>query len=228
MTSTRAPRARTSAVAKAANSGNSSRKVWIIAAVVLVVAFAAIMAIALAQEETTSSRDQFADVTITGEPLPLLQPGGPPEAIGMQAPEVSGTSLTGEPMTIGNDGRPKVVGFFTHWCPACQAEVPVVSPWVNSGGVPDDVDFVAINTGVTPGRVNYPPTAWYERENWEVPTLLDDLTSTAAASFGLSAYPFWVAIDADGRVVNQLSGQLGIDQILDLMDQARTGAPEAS
>jgi thiol-disulfide isomerase/thioredoxin len=228
MTSTRAPRARPSAVTKAANAGTSSRKVWIIVAVVLVVGFAAIMAIALAQEESTgSSGNQFADVTVNGNPLPPFQSGAPSAAIGLEAPELSGTSLTGEAMTIGNDGRPKVIGFFTHWCPACQAEVPEVSQWYNSGDVPDDVDLVAVNTAVSPGRVNYPPSAWFDRENWEVPTLLDDLNSSAAAAFGLSAYPFWAVVDADGRVVNQLSGQIGIDQLLGLMDEARSGAPEA-
>jgi thiol-disulfide isomerase/thioredoxin len=225
MTSTRAPRARSSSVTKAARAGESSRKVWIIVAVVLVVAFAGIMAVALAQEDTSSARgDQTAEVTVTGDPLPLLPQGAPSAAVGLPAPELSGTSLTGDPMAIGNDGRPKVIGFFTHWCPACQAEVPVVSEWWNSGGVPDDVDFVAVNTGVDPSRVNYPPSAWFEREDWDVPTLLDDRASTAALHFGLSAYPYWVVVDGDGVVVDQLSGQLGVAEIMALMDRARAGA----
>lgn len=229
MTSTRAPRARNTAVAKAAKAGESSRKVWIVVAVVLVVGFAAVMAIALAQEDSSSSArgEQTAEVTVSGDPLPLLPQGAPSAAIGLPAPTLSGTSLTGEAMTIGDEGRPKVIAFFTHWCPACQAEVPVVSEWWNSGGVPDDVDLVAVNTGVDPSRVNYPPSAWYDREDWGVPTLLDDRASTAALNFGLSAYPYWVVVDADGLVVDQLSGQLGVDEILGLMDRARAGAPAA-
>jgi thiol-disulfide isomerase/thioredoxin len=226
MTSTRAPRARSTSVARAAQAGESSRKVWIIVAVVLVVAFAAVMAIALAQEDTSSGArgEQTADVTITGDPLPLLPQGAPSAAVGMPAPQLSGTSLTGDPIAIGDDGRPKVIGFFTHWCPACQAEVPVVSEWWNAGEAPDDVDFVAVSTGVDPSRVNYPPSAWFDREEWNVPTLLDDRASTAALSFGLSAYPYWVVVDGDGLVVDQLSGQLGVAEILRLMDRARAGA----
>jgi thiol-disulfide isomerase/thioredoxin len=127
-------------------------------------------------------------------------------------------------MSISDDGRPKVVAFFTHWCPACRAEVPVVSEWWNDGGAPDDVDFVAVNTGVNPGSPNYPPSAWYEREDWDVPTLLDDSANSAANAFGLSAYPYWVVVDADGLVVTQRSGQLGVAEILALIDQARAGA----
>ena len=225
MTSTRAPRSRNTAVSKAARAGESSRRTWIIAAAVLVVALAGVMAFALSQEESPSTMrgSQTADVTITGEPLPPL-PQGPSEAVGLPMPEASGTSLGGEPMVIGNDGTPKVIGFFTHWCPACQAEVPEVSSWANDGNLPDDVDVVAVNTGVDPSRPNYPATAWLERENWNIPTLLDSGRNEAANAFGLSAYPFWVAVDADGTVVNQMSGQIGISELEALIDQARAGA----
>lgn len=225
MTSTRAPRARNSAVSKAQKAGQGSRTVWIVSAVGLVVVLAGILAVALAQEDTPSETRgaQVAAVEISGSQLPPLPQGAPSQAIGMTAPEVTGEALGGGAIDITNDGTPKVIGFFTHWCPACQAEVPIVSSWANSGGLPDDVDFVAVNTGVNPGNVNYPPTAWYDREDWTVPTLLDSSRNEVATAFGLSAYPFWVVVDAEGVVVEQLSGQLGIEQIETLIDRARTG-----
>ncbi|MGY6499299.1 MAG: TlpA family protein disulfide reductase [Acidimicrobiales bacterium] len=225
MTSTRAPRSRNSAVAKAQKAGQGSRTVWIVAAVGLVVVLSGILAFALSQEESPGEvrASQVGTVDISGSILPPLPQGAPSQAIGMAAPEVTGEALDGGSFDIANDGTPKVIGFFTHWCPACQAEVPVVSSWAAGGGLPDDVDFIAVNTGVNPGNVNYPPSAWYERENWTIPTLLDSSRNEVATAFGLSAYPFWVVVDADGVVVDQLSGQLGIDQIETLIEMARRG-----
>jgi cytochrome c biogenesis protein CcmG, thiol:disulfide interchange protein DsbE len=223
MPSTRPPRARSSAVAQAQRAGEGSRTVWFIVAGVIIVGLAAVLAVALAQEESTSSSSQTAAVTITGEPLPLYPPDNVSQAVGLTAPEVSGTALGGGSMSISNDGTPRVIGFFTHWCPACRTEVPVVSEWYNSGGAPDDVDFVAVSTAVNPAAVNYPPSAWFDDEDWNVPTLLDDSASSASIAFGLSAYPYWVVIDADGQVVDQLTGQLGVDEINQLMERAREG-----
>jgi thiol-disulfide isomerase/thioredoxin len=213
-------------VHKAAKAGDGGKKIWIISAVVLVVALAGVMAVALASEDSASDvrAGQTADVTVDGDPLPLNSADNPTLAVGSPAPTLSGTSLTGEPMTIGNDGRPKVIGFFTHWCEFCQAEVPEVSEWWNAGNAPDDVDIVAVNTSVNSARANYPPSAWYERENWDIPTLLDDPGDTAAFSYGLSGYPYWVVVDADGNVVARQSGQIGIPQFEALIDRARTGA----
>lgn len=225
MPSTRAPRSRSTSVAKAAQAGEGSKKVWIIAAVVLVVALAGVMAVALAGEDSASDvrSGQTAAVEVDGDRLPQMAQGERTNVIDQEAPEVSGTSLTGEPMSITNDGTPKVISFMTHWCPNCQAEVPIVSQWWNDGNAPDDVDFLAVNTGVDPLRGNYPPTDWYQSENWEVPTLLDDAASTAANAFGLTAYPFWVVIDGDGNAIFQQSGQIGIPELEGLIEMARNG-----
>lgn len=222
MTPPRAPRARTSSVARAQQAGNGSRTVWIVVGGVIIVGLAAILAVALAQEDTSSSSgEQTADIEITGDPLPALPQEGPSQALGLTAPELSGTDLDGEPMSITNDGTPKVIGFFAHWCQFCQAEVPEVSEWYNDGGAPDDVEFVAVNTAVDRTRGNYPPARWYEREEWSVPTLLDNNASIAGLAYGVSGYPFWVAVDANGEVVAQRSGRIGVDQLEALMDLAR-------
>lgn len=226
MPSTRAPRARSSAVNKAAKAGDGSKKIWIIAGVVVVIAFAGVMAIALAGEETASDvhENQIADVTVDGDSVPVANPDDPTAAAGTPAPELSGTSLTGEPMTIANDGTPRVIGFFTHWCQFCQAEVPEVSDWWNAGNAPDDVEVVAVNTSVQRTSGNYPPTDWYEREDWNVPTLLDDGVDSASSAYGLSGYPYWVVVDTEGQVLYQRSGQIGISELERLIDLARTGA----
>ena len=150
--------------------------------------------------------------TISGAALPKFEnPNGDP-AIGQAAPEVSGTDFTGKAVGIKADGRPKVVIFLAHWCPHCQAEVPLVQTWVSAGGVPQGVDVVAVATGIDPVRPNYPPDAWFQREGWTTPVIVDP-TNSVASAYGLSAYPFWVFIGPDGKVVARAVGEISIPDL---------------
>lgn len=218
------PRTRSSSqVAKAAKAGQGNRNVWVIVAVVAVVAFAAIIAVALSQEsDGGDGGEETADVTITGDPLPDMTTN-PEGAVGMAAPELEGTDLSGEPISITNDGRPKVIGFFAHWCPHCQNEVPVIVDWQEAGNQPDDVDFYGVSTNVTPARENYPPSAWFDEEDWTTPTMKDDGASSAYVSYGAGGFPYWVVVDAEGNVVTRTSGELGQEQITQLFEQAAAG-----
>jgi hypothetical protein len=83
------------------------------------------------------------------------------------------------------------------------------------------VDLYGVSTGVAEDRGNYPPGQWLRRENWPVPTLLDDAQGTAAQAYGLSSYPFFVAVDASGKVVARQSGELTMDQFDQLLAKAR-------
>ena len=145
----------------------------------------------------------------TGTPRADFQnPNGDP-AVGRPAPEVTGADFNGTPVSIKADGRPKVVIFLAHWCPHCQAEVPLIQAWVGTGGVPDGVDIVSVATGIDPAAPNYPPDAWLAREGWTVPVIVDP-TNSVAAAYGLSAYPFWVFIGPDGNVRARSTGALPI------------------
>lgn len=57
---------------------------------------------------------QTRPVTITGTVLPRF-PDGPDPAVGMTMPELEGASFDGTPMSITNDGRPKVLLILAHW-----------------------------------------------------------------------------------------------------------------
>jgi cytochrome c biogenesis protein CcmG, thiol:disulfide interchange protein DsbE len=150
--------------------------------------------------------------TITGAPLPDFENPNGDRAIGQAAPEVSGTDFTGKPTEIKADGRPKVVMFLAHWCPHCQAEVPLIQTWVSAGGVPQGVDLVSVATGIDPSRPNYPPDAWFQREGWTVPVIADP-TNSVAAAYGLAAYPFWVFVGPDGKVVARAAGEITIPDL---------------
>ncbi len=120
-------------------------------------------------------------------------------------------------------GVPKVLVFLAHWCPHCQREVPVLVDWLAEHGKPSDVDIYGIATGSTKDRPNFPPSAWLEKEGWDLPTVADSADGTAGMSFGLSAFPFFVALDADNDVVARGSGELSTEEWEGLLDEARSG-----
>ncbi len=171
---------------------------------------------------TDAGLEQTRPVTVTGDALPPLGEG-PDPAVGAVAPEVRGAGFDGEPVSITHDGTPKLLVFLAHWCPHCQREVPVIVDWLEERGRPDGVDVYAIATGTSPDRPNYPPSEWLAREGLDVPTLADDEEGTAANAFGLTAYPYFVVLDGEGRVVVRGSGELGPDQLDALVEAARSG-----
>jgi thiol-disulfide isomerase/thioredoxin len=172
---------------------------------------------------------EVGTVTVTGDALPEL-PEDPTtdQAVGLTAPTVTASNLRdAADLTIEPDGTPKVLLFLAHWCPHCQAEVPVLQQWLeDSGGVlPADVEIMAIATGLDPSRGNYPPSDWlFNDEGWQFPTMLDDASSTIAGYYGLSSYPFYVVLDGQNQVIARNSGELTAEQWEALIEVARTGS----
>lgn len=207
------------------------RRFPVVVIVVGVIVAAAIVAL-LSSAKTTKKVveppgvEQTRAVQITGAPLPRLGDGGDDIAIGRKAPVLKGESFDGAPVAIVA-GKPKVLMFVAHWCPHCQREVPVIATWLRDNGPPVGVDLYAIATATKPDKGNYPPSAWLRRERFTVPTLADDDQYRAGRAFGLSAYPFFVAVDADQKVVARADGELSTDQLRALLDKARKGAGAA-
>ncbi len=159
-----------------------------------------------------------APVKVEGDPLPEMGKGDDP-AIGETAPTVSGTSFAGTPLTIGKKGRPYLAVFVAHWCPHCQREVPKVGPWIAKGGLPEGVDAYAVATGTREDYPNYPPSAWLRKEKWPTEVLADSEDFAAAQAFGLSAYPFFVLVDKDGKVADRFSGEVDLGDLQAKVDE---------
>lgn len=129
----------------------------------------------------------------------------------LTAPTLEGTDTAGQPLTIPSEG-PKLVVFLAHWCPHCQAELPLLVDWIDSGGVPDGVEVYGVSTAIDPNADNYPAEDWLAREGWEQPTLVDDDNSDAAA-YEVEGFPYMAFVDAGGTVVDTLSGEQPISEI---------------
>jgi cytochrome c biogenesis protein CcmG, thiol:disulfide interchange protein DsbE len=164
------------------------------------------------ERETGTDAATTGTVVATGTPLPRLTDSADDPAVGMTFPTLTGVDQQGDPMTIAPDGGPTMVLFVAHWCPHCQREVPVVQDWVDGGGLPPGVDLVTVSTAIDPRRPEYPPDEWLAGEGWTAPVLVD-ADNTAAAAAGLSAYPFFVAVDGDGTVALRASGELTSDEL---------------
>jgi thiol-disulfide isomerase/thioredoxin len=148
---------------------------------------------------------------VSGTPLPRFGDPANDAAVGATIPTVTSPTAS-----IAIDGRPKAVLFIAHWCPHCQAEVPRIQAWLDGGGLPADVDLVSVSTGIDPNRPNYPPEAWLQREHWS-PAVVEDTTGSVADAYGLSAYPYWVFVNADGTVALRATGELTTDQVGQIM-----------
>jgi len=186
----------------------------------LVIAGAAVVAIVLTQPGSTSSPSVSASAAgpvstsavVTGTALPAFTPGVVDAAVGQPVPQVEGASFDGTPVSIKADGRPKLLLFVAHWCSHCQAEVPVVQRWLDAGGLPDGVDLISVATANDPTLPNYPPDAWLDREGWSAPVIVDP-DRRIGTDYGLTAFPYWVTVDADGNVAERLTGELPPEQL---------------
>ncbi len=189
----------------------------------LVAAIAAVLAVLLTRDAGQGDGvNQMAQESpqITGDPLASYDRGGRDGAITKQAPEVRGVNFDGGSVEIANDGRPKVIVFLAHWCPHCQAEVPRVQAWVDSGAKPDTVDLYAVPTWIDAARPNYPPDAWLEREGWTSPVLVDTNDAVADA-FGVGGVPFWVFLRSDGTVALRVAGEIDQQELTQLSEALR-------
>lgn len=195
-----------------------------------VLGLALIIAIAVSAVSGGSTDDStaYGEVTVEGELLPRFagDPQGDP-AQQMEAPTVTGEGFDESTVTIGPDGRSKVILFLAHWCPHCQAEVPRVVDWLEAGNKPENVDFYGISTLADRLQTPWPPSDWLAGEGWDIPTIQDDRSNSASTAFGMAGTPFWVVLDGDNQVLLRVSGEItagGMDTVDAIF---RTAAEEA-
>ena len=167
--------------------------------------------------DANATKFETAAVTVSGTPLPQFNADQSPDpAIGETIPTLTGKSVgDGGAVTIGPDaggGEPQLILFVAHWCPHCQAEVPRVVALAKDG-VFDGVKVSAVATATSKAADNYPPSAWLKDVDWPFPVMADSASGTAAKAYGLSAFPYFVLVNADGTVAGRGSGELPDDQI---------------
>jgi cytochrome c biogenesis protein CcmG/thiol:disulfide interchange protein DsbE len=186
--------------------------------VLVLVVLAALVAFALSGTASNGLAEPARAATgVSGTALPAFSDPASDPSVGQPIPTLTGTDLAGEAISIGPGDGPMVVVALAHWCSVCQAEVPVLVDYLESTGMPDGVRLVALSTGIDAARPNYPPSAWLEREGWTASTMVDDASSSGLAALGMTAFPGFVFVDADGTVVQRYTGQMpaeAFDQVV--------------
>jgi len=179
---------------------------------VIVAALAALLLSLFRGEEVIDTDFDTAVATVRGSSLVELPDDRADPAVGLPAPTLRGDDLDGDQVAAPTRGRPTVILFVAHWCPHCQAEVPVVQRWIDEGGRPTGVDLVTVATAMDPTRPEYPTSQWLDSQDWTSPTLADG-DNHAAAAYGLAGFPFWVVVGPDGRVVERRTGELTVEEV---------------
>jgi thiol-disulfide isomerase/thioredoxin len=170
------------------------------------------LAIAIAGEGPVDESIVYGEVTVEGENLPVLPSGATDAAVGFTAPTVTGEALDGTSMTIGPDGRAKIVVMLAHWCQFCQREVPVIQQWVAAGGLPEGVDLygATVLTNRVRDGSTWPPQQWLDDEGWTSPTIKDDQSGSIVAAYGMTGTPTYVVLGPDNENLGRLSGEVGV------------------
>jgi len=189
----------------------------IVGAIVLVVGFAVAIGVSLVDEPLDGNLPE-GETTVSGEVLPEYAGENDINvSVGLEAPTFSGPNQNSEIISLEKNGKSKILLFLAHWCPHCQAEVPVVQEYINTFDLPPDVELIGILTSIDRARDNYPPHDWLVKEGW-TETQIYDLDREIGTSYGLNAFPYWVTLDKDLKVVNRVTGKLTADQITVLIN----------
>jgi thiol-disulfide isomerase/thioredoxin len=144
--------------------------------------------------------------------LALEDPGNDP-ARGKIAPVLNGFGFDGAPLTVAPTGKPMLVVFLAHWCSHCNAEVPRLIEWKNSGTMPADMEVFGVSTGARDDAPNWPPSQWVVDKGWPWPVMADSEDQNAALAFGVSGYPGMILLDGNGKVLARRSGEASIEEL---------------
>lgn len=237
--------ARRKAQAKAArgsgeDGGNSKLLIWIALGVVLVLGIGVAIfaggdddpAVTAGSEASdgsgaVSSLPDSQPVTVTGDSLPPFSAAeNPDSAFGVAAPVLEGSNFLGEPITVdAATNGPTMLVFLAHWCPHCNAEVPRLNAWKNSGAVPPELNVVGVSTAVSEGSANYPPSSWLSNLGWTWPVMADEAQGNgeagkAALAYGATGWPYIVIVGADGTVKARVSGEVEASELQSIVDAA--------
>ena len=214
---------------------NSSRLVVI--GVVVAVIVALLIAVIVGSGESSDSTDvpvvpgasdapsgdveQNRPVTVEGQALDRLGDSGADTSIGAPAPALLGANFDGSSVNVTpGEGGPYMVVFLAHWCPHCNAEIPRLIEWQQSGAVPSDLRVIGVSTGVASDRPNYPPSDWVVAKQWPWPVMADSEGQDAAIAYGVSGYPFFAIVGADGKIKVRASGEVEIDALNQIVTDA--------
>lgn len=175
-----------------------------------------------------SSTAENQPVTVAGTPLVAVDSFDGDPAIDQDAPKLDGFDFQGAPVKYDFAEGPTMLVFLAHWCPHCNAEIPVLLKWKNSGQMPANLKVLGVSTGVDASRPHYPPSKWVPGMGWQWPIMADSTDQKAGQAFGVNSYPYFVIIGTDGKVKLRNSGEVPANQLTPMIVAALNSTPPAA
>ena len=109
-------------------------------------------------------------------------------------------------------GRPHLLNFFASWCVPCAAEAGQLRQ-VAAAGLP----VVGIAVRDRPDELD----AFLQRNGNPYGAIGGDIASRVAMDFGSSGVPESFLVDGQGRIIRQIIGPIGPDDVAALLKDAR-------
>ncbi|MCX6534808.1 MAG: TlpA disulfide reductase family protein [Actinobacteria bacterium] len=215
-----------------AQKSQPSNGKWVVLAIVAAIATALLVAVVVGGGDegsgTTNSlpggdvlTQENQPVVIEGTALESLGDEAIDPMVGQVAPTLNGATFDGSGVSVTpGDGQAYMIVFLAHWCPHCNREVPRLIEWQASGAVPSELQVVGVSTAVASDRPNYPPSQWVVEKGWTWPILADSSSREAAEAYGVSGFPFFVIVGADGTVKARVSGEVEIPALTQIVSDA--------
>jgi cytochrome c biogenesis protein CcmG/thiol:disulfide interchange protein DsbE len=132
------------------------------------------------------------------------------------APDFEVTSFSGDPLRLSElRGQVVVLNFWASWCPPCRDETPLLEAAQDNLG--DDVVLVGMDIW------DAEDDARDFLEQYGVTyTVGHDGSGSVAVDYGVSGVPETFVIDAQGRIVARLPGEVrSLDQLRGMVAEAR-------
>ena len=184
-----------------------------------------------AMTEIAAAQSAAASTPVSGVlpgALPQFTDGQADQAVGMVLGDVVGVDAYSGETTIvtPSDGTKRVWMVWAHWCPYCQEELPTLSAsYAALRTAYPDIDITTVSTSIDPSRGN-PLDEYLATEQFPFTVLIDEDYSLAS-QLGVSAFPFWVVTDGEGRVLFRTAGFLSETQIDGLVENLDRYEPQA-
>jgi thiol-disulfide isomerase/thioredoxin len=138
------------------------------------------------------------------------------------APDISGTTLTGQHLSLsGYRGSVVVLNFWGSWCAPCRAEAPDLSALATNYGT-RGVRFLGIDIRDDPVSAD----AFIKAFGVPYPSLNDPSDELALAFRGTvppAAIPTTLVIDRSGRIAARILGSVSYDSLRALITQVSRG-----
>jgi thiol-disulfide isomerase/thioredoxin len=137
------------------------------------------------------------------------------------APDFTGTSLTGTPISLASyHGKVVVLNFWGSWCNPCRSEAPTLAVLAEEYG-PKGVSFLGDDVGDTPANA----LAFTRSVGITYPSV-NDASYSVVQDFGrvvpVSDTPTTVVIDGTGRIAGLVIGAISYQAMTTILNDAVT------